>query len=935
MRRIWAFLTLLVSMLFAVGLISQPILEKTDLSNEFANGSVIQYEISLPEDSDYTRLDQVDVQDEIMERLDTAGIRGANLEILWPDDSVAERANTATVRISFPSQSQAELGSVRRILEGNGELSVSGEDTSAEEMMFGDDFFAANPASVEYDSQNQPYVVLKLKDSDVWQTMVDRASDSNDSSSDDSESTTYLYIWRNFNPDDGDSYDAAFSDEEGVYDATVADKLLFKVDTSSAYDADNQWIQITSDSAWDVNSARKPWSGTGDTQAWDITSARAMVDSINASNYDFDITYTFISSTEPTLGASALTWSIVAFVVAFVLLYAGLIARFGVAGVLSLVTDAVNVLVCLFIGSFLGFEFSSAALVGLAVTALLGAFINANYFSRVLGELKKGRDLVKANKEGYHKSYMVTVDTVIAAVIISFFSFLIGKGLAKIAFGFILIGSVTAFIFSNYFVKWLLYWLTTAWEKASPAWIFGLRKKEAEKKEITVVYDSTKSSTENSEVKAVANKKIDKKSKVKIGSWLGGIGVAACALVLSLGLFGGLNGEEGLFNFQGTYKDNYTLTIMTTGTSFTNREGRSQDFTDGDSFTEYIEEYVIPDYLGSFSLNGQTFDSVDAFLDGTYLDFSDVEFNMVDVTNDSGSDGSDDFNVIYATYVMPVVEGEAAEARQLAIESVIEPGMESLSNPTQNTAAATNINIAQGWENDKLQAMYVPYVTYGQMERGDRAHNDMWMAIGLACIIVFASVYAGLRFGLSAGLSEFCVSSLAVMLGVLLFSLLRLPFDSLVGFGLLGGALLVSVVSFPYYARNREILRESKAYRTASLKQREEASNYANEYSRIPVIVLGLGSLFFGVIALSFFTASSFTVTGIAFSLIGIVGSLTSYFLVPILFPVLRSKLSYHSLAERWHAFQEKRKSKKKVIVADPNEAHETVVVGLNEYRTW
>lgn len=944
MRRITAFFALLVSMLFAVGLISQPILEKTNVSNEFTEGSVIQYSISLPDDSDYGRLDEVDVKGEIMERLDTASIRGAQVDVIWPESNLTDRANTAIVNVSFPSQSQSELGAVRRVLEGNGDLTITTENTAEDEIMTGTEFFAEHPAEVQYDDNNEPYVVLRLKDGDVWQTMVDRAKDDSDSSSDssddssDSSSSTYLYIWRNFDIDAGDSYDKAFSDDSSVFDQLVKDKVLFKIDTSSAYDSEKQWIKISSDTSWNVDSSLVPWSVDGDSVAWNITSARAMVDSINATNYDFDISYVFASNSNPTLSSDALIWTVCGFVLAFVVMYALICVRFGLAGVISCLTDAVSVLVCLLLGSLLGFEFSAATFVGLAVTAIIGALINVNWFSRVLGELKKRRDLVKADSEGYHKSYMATADIVIASVLISLFSFLIGRGLVKIVFGLILIGSVTAFVFSNYFTKWLMYWLTTSWPKAKPSLIFGLRAKETEKKEVTVVYDATASqpaaSADDKNEKKQSS--LNKGQKGVLGGWLGGSLALIAACALSFGLFGGLKGTDGMLNWSSDYRQQFALDVSTTGTSYTNSEGRAVDFTDADSFTNYILNTIIPARLSAYTgPNGEKYEDVDSFLKGTYLDFSQVEFNIISCQNDTTNEDNT-FEVIYATYYMPDVSSAAETVRNLAIDTVLIPGLESLSNAAQNPAAGANINKASDFINTKLEEHYAPYVSYGQVQPGEREFANTFLFIGLACIVVFAFVYAAVRFGLAAGLTQFAVSFLSGLFGLIIFSLFRVPFDQFIGFGLLGAAALVGIFTLPFFARNREIIKESKLYRTASLKTRFETSGYVSDYTLNNNILLAVASALFGVFGLSLYSLTSFSAMGIAFLAVGLFGVLVNTTLVPVLFPWLRAKLSYHTITERWQNYLAKRRTrKKKVIVADPNEAHETVIPGLNEYRTW
>ncbi len=930
MRRFWAFFTLLFSVLLAVGLISQPILESADVSNEFTSGSVIQYEVALPEDSSETSLRDIDVAGEINERLDTAGIRGASVELYWPDDSFMQE--TATVRISFPTQSQSELASFRRILEGTGPLTVTSTNTAADEIMTGSEFFSDPVASVEYDENNAPYVALHVKDAETFQTMVDRASaedDANSSGEDGEDSTTKLYIWRNFDPET-DSYDAAFSDDEDVYDALVADKLLFVIDTSM-WNSDTLTINIAQDNGWDISSSRVPWNGQGTAQAWDITSARAMVASINAADYSFDIQYTFTSTSPATLGESALLWAGLSFGLAFLVIAVGLIVRFRAAGVMSAVTSAVGVLVTLFIGTALGFEISSAAFVGLAITAVISILCNVNYFTRVYSELRKGRDVFKADREGYHKSFVGTVDICVSALFISLFSFLIGRDLTKVAFGFVLIGSVVAFLIGNYLTKWLIYWMTSAWHQASPKAMFGFTSRDA--KQVEPLYDA------NAQQPQLAEKqpsKLTRGQKAKIGAWTGvtaGL-TAACALVL--GILGGLNGTDALFNNSGTYEPTFTVSLSTLGNAYTDSDtGRDIDFTDGQSFTDYIRNEVIEPALDSFSVGDDNihFATVDEFLEGTGLSLDQMEFNMVEVTNDSGED-DDTFVVLYASYSMPVLSGDLAQYRTEALTTVIEPGVARLSDATVNSAAGSNIAVGENFTNEDLGARYQPTFTYGESEAAYRDHATDFMFIGLACMVAFVAIYAGLRYGLAVGITQLVISLLGAVLGLVPFALLRLPFTAAVGYGLLGGTMISGLALLPFLSRNRDILRERRAYRTAKLGERFQAAEAANLLTW-PVLVFGVVSaVLFGILGLGLYGTSSAAGMGLAFGLSGAGSLLAGGLIAPTLYPPLRIKLSFKTWSERLAASRAKRGKNRKVIVADPNEAHETVIPGINDYRS-
>lgn len=934
MRRFWAFFTLLFTVVLSVALVGQPILERTTLSNEFTNGSVIQYSISLPEDSSAVSLESIDVAGEINDRLDTAGIRGADVEIIWPDDSSLELDDTAIVRITFPTQSSSELASFRRIVEGNGDLTISTSNTSADEIMTGDDFFADTVASVAYDDNNQPYVLLHVLDEDVWNTMYDRATAAEEGDEDGEDSAT-LYIWRDFDAGE-DTYDKAFSDDENVYDATVEDKLLFVISTAD-FDEETLTISIDSDSSWDVDTARVPWAGNGSEISWDITSARAMVNSINAENYDFDIQYVYRARTTATLGSSALTRFCVGLAVVYLLMVIGLAVRYGIAGLLAGLCDGCAVMLTLYFGSLLGFELSAAAFVGLAVTAILGLICNTNYFSRVYSELRKGRPIGKANREGYHKSYTATVDIVVSAAIIGLFSFLIGRSMVKVAFGFIIIGAVMVFLCSNYLTKWFMYWYTACWPGASAKVAFGFRSRDM-KTVSEPLYDASASAQQQFDLEDKAGKKARRAhtiSWVSIGSTL----AVCCTLVL--GIILGVSGSDSLFAFSGSYDSYYVLSVSSVGTSYRSSDtGETIEIINGDYFTEYVQTEVLDNAYTeldaiAFDNFGVHIESVDEFMELTSITLDNLDFHMVSVTNDSGQEDNDEFTVMYATYTMPIISGNASEARDRAMEQVLIPGIEALSDTDSNPAATVNISISENFINDKLEEMYAPYATYGITESGYRDHADVFLIVGLVCMVLFWAVYVGIRYGLSAGLTQFFVSLFGTSLSLAVFALVRLPFTIYVGYGLLGGSFLSGVSLLPFYSRNKDLLKERKSYRTASKSERIYAAREAMALTWPSVAAAAVFSVAFAGLALGMYTTGSAGLMAVAFGVSSLASIICGAFLTPAMYPGLRTRLSYSTWRERYAAWRARRKKSNKQIIADPNEARETVVIGINEYRNW
>lgn len=939
MRRLWAFILMVLTLFLGVTFLSQPIIENSNISNEFENGSQAVYKISIDEDSSTTSNSDLkndfDVKEQFQTRLEAANIRGASIDIIWPENQV-DRVTEAEVKVTFSRKSSSELGLIRRVIEGNGDLTITTKNTSADEIMTGTDFFeSSTPASIKYDDNNSPYIALKLKDSSVWTTMSDKAA-----AQEDSDEQKKLYIWRNFISEgkNADSWDKAFSTDEDVKDVISANKVLFILNTEDCYDSDNQEIKITTDYSWDVDSARSPWASSGTETAWTISTARAMVESLNATNYGYNVTYLYNSSfVEPVFGSQGIIYAIAGISVALGLLFILMIIKYGLAGVVSLVSNVVTIFLTIFISAFLGFEFSIASICALGVIGVLGAFINATYFDHVLSEFKKGRTVDKANKEGYKKAFNVVIDACALSFFTALFSFLIAKGLVKVLFGYVIIGSVLCFLLSNYLTKWMMYWLTTYAKNASPKLVFGYHVSKKD-----VFYDANAELSNVSDSNETEeNEKIIKSSKKKLKIHSSLISAFSLAAVILLAVFGGIYGGQKMFNVSGDFSSSYVLSIMTTSDYYNdqNNGNVAVQIKNNDILVGYIKNVVIQNSLSSYTpLNREEkFTSVDEFMSTLNITFDNYTFNFVTIENDSESTDKE-FNVIYADYKMPILTGEAKEARDDAIEKVIIPGIVGTNESLYTQSAAkSNIAKAENFKNETLKELYEPYAKISDCESGIVEYTLTWMSVVISLIGVFAFIYITLRYGIAAGLTEFILVTFAVLMGVVGLLITRVPFSSIAGCGIMAGALIASFLMLPYLSKNKDILKEVNLYRNAKFVVRQKSSKVAFLSSGWSIVVGLSGSLLVSCLATSFIGLNTLSV-GLGMGIVTLATGLLMFLYVPYLFPFFRDHMSLSFITNRFTNTKDnisKKRKNRKVIVADPNEAKETVIPGINDYRNF
>ncbi len=927
MRRLWAFLTMLISLVIGLGFIAQPIVDETNVSGEFSNGMSVVYQISREANGD--SLDSIDVAGALNDRLDTAGVRGAKVEIMSADsgydgnsDSDFTSGETEMVRISFSDKSDLELSDLRRVLEGNGELAITTADNYVLE---GDDFFADTPATLEYDDSGNPFVAIHPTDTDAWTEVSDHLS----TLTDDTEKTRVL-IWRGYDKDN-DTYDKVYNDDYDDIDQLVKDKVVVVLDTSSAYDSTENYLKVTSDTSWDVFTSRVPWSIDGESTDFTISSARALVNSLNASDYGFDITFQYTATTSATLGTDAIYWAIGGFLGAYLLAFVALIVLYGLAGLISFVTNASGLMLSIYLSSFVGFEFSIAYLLGLGLVAILGILVTVNYFERVKNELRKGRSIDKANKEGYRKSFKLTLDLTASAFFVSLFSFLVARGMTKVGFGVIVVGSIFVFLVVNYLTKWLMYWLTSYAKTGSPKLVFGFRLDRERP-----LYDAqAELSKEVLPDRALAH---DKAIKSKSRNW--GILAAAVSLIFLGGItyYGITGGVDSFFNASGDYASNYRVDMMTTATGYLSADGKDVDFNSAADIVSYLEEKVLDQAAQEYTdINGNSNPlSLAEYEEKVGLDFSDSSFYITEVETNTAETDDPTFDVIYVSFSMPVLSDDSVNEQRIEAFDLIGDAMNDLITENGYSAALENISVADSAKPDELQDRYTPYVRVGEAVSGNISHDNEWLSIVLTLLVVFAAVYAGIRYGLSAGLVSFFSGFVAVLAGLAFLVISRVPFTSITGYGLIGAGLFATVLPLLSFARNRELLKDGRVIRTASKELRLEYFLKATGIS-LPIFAVAGGCLILvSILGSSLFGGSVYGL-GLTLFVGGLVGWSFTVFGLPYMYVSLRSAMKfqwYKDKVSKYRAKHPKRPGKRQ-ITADPNEARETVVPGINDYRNF
>lgn len=333
--------------------------------------------------------------------------------------------------------------------------------------------------------------------------------------------------------------------------------------------------------------------------------------------------------------------------------------------------------------------------------------------------------------------------------------------------------------------------------------------------------------------------------------------------------------------------------------------------------------------LVGFGVSGHLYNNADSYLkngridiktvDETYLDkqsfldkldeegfdfeYSDVTFNRVSMTDEYDEE-------YYTTYI-------------------------SLRTPSRITDPEIINGLTNLMTNEDEEATVV---VSGSVPAGiSHNNNSFYLVLGLTAL--FAALYILVRYGLYISLASLASTVVSSLFAIMLAVLLRLPFNLYTGFGFLGAAFVISFVGVSVFARNRDILKDSKIKKPT----REQRTDYLDQAARLsmPTVVGSFVALTILSVVGAAINPTQLVSAFIIFILTAAVGSFLVYALACPLYLVIRHHFKI-KVSQRMTAFFNRLGSGfkkifhldgKKTPVINKNEPHETIVPGINDFR--
>lgn len=941
MRRFLAYSIMMLTVVGTLVFNTQTVLESTTDAMEYGKSTQLTFSLSSRDQADYdvgsypdlnsylasNDLTTIDIKSKIMDRLDAIGVRNANVEIVNGITSGSQKGEGYKVNVTFSPLSDTELSNVKQILSYDGSLSIAtvGDDT----VKYQDhgDFFDDTAAKIVY-SGTTAYPAICIEDTTEMDELITAAKNASDAhkndkkteetksanrkyaddtsvdSSDSEEDTsneTKLFLWQNKTKDD--TYNKAYGYNGEEVDDDVLAKVVCTLDTSN-YSSDNKIITITSDK---------------DGNAFTVSTARTMVAMLNSEDYGFDIHYLYSNTIYAGFGSSALKNTYLAFGICLAAIVILLICFYGYSGITASINLLATVFMSLILFNLLGFEFSIAGILGIVVAACLSIFLSCNYFEHIKNELKKGRDIEKANKEGYRKSFLIGLDTSIVLFVTSLFSFLLALGSYKTFFGAVLVGTIFAWVITTFLNKWATYWLCKDVKENNKPY-FSFKKPTKENKKVTFVKPS-------------------KKGRMPLY-----ISVIVAVLALGIGLplnYATKSGDASFFNNSGSYTDSYQLTIAfgTYNKSYTQLES-------SDAYIEYIKK------IGENSddkFDFVTKDEASKLTTTNYVTY-DASSAFVNTVEDKDDDNIKYYITYFSVHTYQNLNDVKTSNENKTILESIKDGMEGSSSMTIVLDDNTLVNPLNDG-NYKSSSYSIYSLTTSPL---NLKHDVLNLFLIVFLIAAFASIYAFLRYGLNTFLSVITSGTVFACLSVGVLSLSQLGFTPYIALILFAFNLIFDFMVIPTLSENKATIKE-KGLKGKALE--EERADILNELTSKNILILVstfVSGLVFSI-PFVFIDSSllSTTIFGIILAILGFALIIT--FVLP--FHLLCSSHINFKRFNDWFMSRKTSKKEEKDKVAEdkiaeankannPNEfapdgtryvdtegPHETIIIGMNEFR--
>ncbi|MFJ7467820.1 protein translocase subunit SecDF [Peribacillus frigoritolerans] len=419
--RIVAFFLIALLIFAAMGTTSKGILKDIKLGLDLQGGFEVLYEVK-PLNGEKITPDVLRATVSSLERrVNVLGVSEPNIQIEGKD------------RIRVQLAGVKDQNNAREILSTQAKLSF--RDYNDKEMMTGADLKEGGAKQTFQD--NKPVVEVTLKDVDKFKDITQKISSME-------SPTNVLAIWLDF--EEG---------KDSIKDTSSQDNMISAPAVSEVFNTKKVYI----------------------TGQFTLEEAKELAALLNAGALPVDLKEKYSTSVGAQFGAGALNDTIFAGIIGIALVFIFMLAYYRFPGFIAVVTLSIYIFLTLLV-----FDWMNAVLTLPGIAALVlgvGMAVDANIitYERIRDELKLGRSVKAAYKEGTKNSLATITDanltTLLAAAVLFYYGTSSVKGFATTLIISILMSFITAVYGTRLFMS---LWVNSGFLDKRTGW-FGVKKK--------------------------------------------------------------------------------------------------------------------------------------------------------------------------------------------------------------------------------------------------------------------------------------------------------------------------------------------------------------------------------------------------------------------------------------------------------------------------
>ncbi|MGM0885352.1 MAG: protein translocase subunit SecDF [Bacillota bacterium] len=419
--RIVAFFLIALLIFAAMGTTSKGILKDIKLGLDLQGGFEVLYEVKPLNGEKITPDVLKATVSSLLKRVDVLGVNEPNIQIEGKD------------RIRVQLAGVKDQNNAREILSTQAKLSF--RDYNDKEMMTGADLKEGGAKQTFQD--NKPVVEVTLKDVNKFKEITQKISSME-------SPTNVLAIWLDF--EEG---------KDSIKDTASQDNMISAPAVSEVFNTKKVYI----------------------TGQFTVEEAKELADLLDAGALPVDLKEKYSTSVGAQFGAGALNDTIFAGIIGIALVFIFMLVYYRFPGFIAVVTLSIYIFLTLLV-----FDWMNAVLTLPGIAALVlgvGMAVDANIitYERIRDELKLGRSVKAAYKEGTKNSLATITDanltTLLAAAVLFYYGTSSVKGFATTLIISILMSFITAVYGTRLFMS---LWVNSGFLDKRTSW-FGVKKK--------------------------------------------------------------------------------------------------------------------------------------------------------------------------------------------------------------------------------------------------------------------------------------------------------------------------------------------------------------------------------------------------------------------------------------------------------------------------